>query len=100
MALSGRLCRIGCMDAIMKCCVIIHNMIVSEIWPLECDVLNSTRRVNVEEDMKSCFEQLHRSTGIEIEKISATCELSRYLRDTYEYMSKRRLVFKNVVANR
>lgn len=46
------------MDTIVKCCAILHNMIVLELWPLDCVDPNATGHVKVGEDAEYCFERL------------------------------------------
>lgn len=95
----SRLCNADRMDTLMGFCVIIHNMIESELRPLYCDIPNASGRFNVWEDTEFCFEWLGKSTGVEPGKVSAICGVSGYLSDAYKYMRTSCLVFEQLIAN-
>lgn len=91
------MCNTARLNTFMKHCKIIKYTILFELCSLDCDVSNATGRVNVEKNVKLCFEWLGRSTGVKPVTFSAICEVPEYHIEVYEYS---RLVFENLVRNR
>lgn len=77
------------MDIIMKYCVILHNMIASELRPADCPVPNAARRVSVGEDAEICFERLGQSTGVNFGTKFAIFDVSQYLSGAHKFMRSR-----------
>lgn len=81
----------------MYCCVIIDNMIVNELRPLEGYAESYDANMRVGDDIEFCVEREGGLCGVERDIIAAISGVSQFLSENYEYMRTQKWLFEHVV---
>lgn len=103
-AVPSRLWKKEDMCTIMYCCVILHNMVVSQqraLVRLNSEEKSGSNGIDVDGDIEHCFIRNDRAGPAVVPgSIAAMCSTHEYLHSARDYMATRRLVFKHVVSQR
>lgn len=84
------------MNRIILFFVVLHSIIIEEIWSLDDDI-QGDKHIQGSEECDYCFSIDTSTNLVQPGSVTATCNVEHFLSNTLDYMNTRRLIYEHVV---